>query len=124
MKRTNWEVGEFSVRPAGVQDECFYCGSKVGDQHKDTCVIKSRTVLLDCTVRVVMPVPECWEVEQIRYHYNNGSWCADNLLSYLEARNKNVKGCLCPITKVSFVREATREDEESFGWNSIDEQES
>ena len=28
MTRKNWTVGEYSVRPAGKPDECFYCGAK------------------------------------------------------------------------------------------------
>lgn len=31
MTRKDWTVGEYSVRPAGKPDECFYCGAKIGE---------------------------------------------------------------------------------------------
>ena len=123
MKRTDWTVGEYSVRPAGKQGECFYCKTKVGGQHKEDCVIRSRTVNLDVTIHMVMDVPEDWDEGQINFHYNDGSWCASNLLSYLNHRDGNV-GCLCDITDIKYVGEATEEDEERYGCCRVNELES
>lgn len=119
MKRINWLVGEYSVRPAWKQDECCYCHSKVGEQHKEGCVVRERTVNLDVTIHMVMSVPEDWDEGQIHWHYNEGSWCASNLLSILEDREE--VGCLCNITEVKYVGEATEQDEERFGICRVNE---
>lgn len=123
MKRTDWTVGEYSVRPAGKPDECFYCHAKVGEQHKKDCVIRSRTVNLDVTIHMVMDIPEDWDEGQIDFYYNMGSWCASNLLTYLEHREESGR-CLCNITDIKYVGEATEEDEERYGYCKVDEIES
>lgn len=114
MTRTNWTVGEYSTRPNGKDCECFYCHAKVGEQHKEDCVIRSRTVNIDFTVHIVMDVPESWDEDQINWHYNEGTWCASNLLSILEDR-EDTDMCLCDITEAKYVGEATEEDEKRFG---------
>ena len=64
---------------------------------------------------MVLPAPESWNAEQIEHRYNQGSWCADNLLAYIE-RWQNVTGkCMCSNTVSKFIREATIEDEIEFG---------
>lgn len=123
MKRTNWTVGEHGVRPAGKPDECFYCHAKVGEQHKEDCVIRSRTVNVDFTIHMVMDVPEFWDEAQINYHYNDGSWCASNLLNRLAIREHSDR-CLCNIANAKYVGEATEEDEERYGCCRVNELES
>ena len=123
MKRTDWTVGEHSIRPAGKPDECFYCHAKVGEQHKEDCVIRSRTVNVDFTIHVVMDVPEFWDEAQINYHYNDGSWCASNLLNRLAIREHSDR-CLCNIANAKYVGEATEEDEERYGCCRVNELES
>lgn len=112
MKRKDWPVGEYGVRPAGEPDECFYCHAKVGEQHGLSCVVRSRTVLVRVTTEIVIDVPEDWDKEQIEAAKNQGSWCADNILSIMEARNERTGGCLCGKTKIEFVRDATEDDED------------
>ena len=123
MRRTDWTVGEYSVRPAGNPNECFYCHAKVGEQHKKDCVIRSRTVNLDVTMHIVMDVPEDWNEGQIDFHYNMSSWCASNLLTYLDHREDSGR-CLCNIIDVKYVGEATEEDEERYGCCRVNELES
>ena len=123
MKRTDWTVGEYGVRPAGKPDECFYCGAKVGEQHKEDCVIRSRTVNVDFAIHMVMDVPEFWDEAQINYHYNDGSWCASNLLNRLAIREHSDR-CLCNIANAKYVGEATEEDEERYGCCRVNELES
>lgn len=124
MKRTDWTVGEYSVRPAGKQDECFYCHAKVGEQHKENCVIRSRTVNVDFTIHMVIDVPESWDEEQINFHYNDGSWCASNLLSMLKYRDEVTDHCLCGIVDAKYMGESTEEDEERYDCCRVDELES
>lgn len=123
MKRTNWTVGEYGVRPNGNPDECFYCHAKVGEQHKEDCVIRSRTVNVDFTIHTVIKVPEFWDEAQINFYYNDGSWCASNILSTLETREETGR-CLCNIVDAKYIGEATEEDEERYGCCRVNELES
>lgn len=38
-------VNDSGIRPAGKQDECFYCNQKVGQLHKTDCVMISQLVI-------------------------------------------------------------------------------
>ncbi len=114
MKRNNWEVTEDSIRPAGNKDECFYCHSKIGEQHKPDCVIRNRTVLVKVSFEVLLDVPESWDSNSIEFMYSGeGSYCGDNVLDILE-RQAERAGCLCDVIETKYIREATEEDEEEF----------
>ena len=58
MNRQDWIVEQEGVRPAGTLGECFYCQTKVGDQHKAACGIRRRTVVVKMTMEYVITVPE------------------------------------------------------------------
>ena len=105
MKRDDWKAGEFSVRPAGDPDKCFYCGVNLGEQHKAACVIRQRTVVVDVTIRMVRLIPEKWTAEDLEFVMNNGSWCATNIISEIEHLDES---------NVEYVREATEEDESKY----------
>jgi hypothetical protein len=122
VRRKDWAITNHATRPAGKQGECFYCNNKLGEQHKPECVIKSKTIVADFTIRVVLDVPERWDKSAIENHYNHGSWCADNLIGVLE--RKLQKECLCNNSRMKFVREATKEDEEEWIVTKVDELES
>lgn len=113
MKRENWIVGDHAIRPAGSPDRCFYCGSKKGFPHKNDCVIRCRTAVVEFTIRMVTEEPEDWTPSDIEFHYNDGSWCSDNLLDRLGERTNH--HCLCDIAKAKYIREATEEDEKDYG---------
>ena len=55
--------------------------------------------------------------DEILFHRNDGSFCLYNDLARL-AEETAVEGapCLCSRAEVAFVREATAEDHELFGW--------
>ncbi len=121
MKRDIWSVGSHGIRPAGKPDRCFYCGEALGEEHKDTCVIRSRTVVIRATIEYAISVPENWDTQLIEFQRNDGSWCADNFISELEElRDRKTEdlgggmkiGCVCEMTSFEYVREATPEDEE------------
>ncbi len=119
MIRNNWTVTEKSTRPAGKADRCFYCSKKIGEQHKEDCVIRSKTVLVDFTVRVVVDIPEHWSKDDIEFKYNEGSWCADNLLDMIDRDDCDC--CLCHFMTATYVGDATKEDEASWGLIKIEE---
>jgi len=123
MIRNDWTVTESSTRPAGEPDRCFYCGRLLGEQHKDDCVIRSKTVVVNFTVRTVLSVPEHWDNEQVNFHYNDGTWCADNLISELSRRSEDVR-CVCDITEAKSLGDAMQKDEEDYGLTFVKECES
>lgn len=110
MKRNTWIVTESAARPAGLSDECFYCNVKIGDEHAKGCVIRSRTVVLDVSIRMVTEVPEDWAVEDIDFRFQESSWCASNIVEDLE-RLAERRHCLCDSVEVAYMREATAQDE-------------
>lgn len=122
MTRKDWTVDEYSVRPAGKPDECYYCGAKVGEQHKSNCVIREKTIVTRMTIDFVDSVPENWDKDVIDFHYNDSSWCASNILNRLEERN-NFR-CLCDVASFEYLRDATEEDEEKWGIVKVNELES
>ena len=82
------------IRPAGAQDECLYCGCKVGEFHKRDCVIVNKTVKVRYSFEIEIEQPHYWDKERIEDYHNNGSWCADNAIDELE-RDSVKNGCLC-----------------------------
>lgn len=122
MKREDWTVTESSARPAGRPDMCFYCGGKMGEQHKPDCVIRTRTAVVDFTIRLVLPEVESWNADGIESHYNESSWCSDNLLDRIYAYQERTGNCICFITKAKYVREATEDDEEMYKLSVNDEE--
>lgn len=124
MKRTNWTVGKYSVRPAGKDNECFYCHRKLGEQHKEDCPIRARTVNVDFTIHMVMEVPEYWTEDNINHYFHDSSWCASNILDELQRREEETGRCICLITDAKYVGEATKKDEERYGFCKVDELES
>lgn len=95
-------LNDDGIRPAGRQDECFYCRQKVGHPHSQTCVIVQKRVRVRYTFEVDINVPYAWGKEQIEFHRNDSSWCADNAIQELE--NQAEQGCLCPRFSAEFVR--------------------
>lgn len=110
MNYDNWKVTEDDERPARPDGTCFYCKEPIGNEHKPDCVVRSRTVVIRFMVDVVVSVPENWDKTDIEFMYNEGSWCASNLVEML----KEKPGCLCSCTEAEYVREATEADEENW----------
>lgn len=106
MKRDNWPVEDFGIRPAGSPDHCFYCGVERGGEHKDTCVIRQRTVVIQMTVEYVIRVPEFWTPKDIERHRNGGTWCSFNGLVELDELEERTGDCFCSRTKYKYIKEA------------------
>jgi hypothetical protein len=113
MKRNNWKVGPFGIRPAGSPNRCFYCGVAKGEDHHPECIIRERSVIIDVTIRMVRLMPESWTAEDIEFQLNDASWCADNILLELDNQAEN-RGCLCQDFKAKFIKEATAQDERDY----------
>lgn len=111
-------VNENATRPAGRNDECFYCQRKLGEEHKEDCVIRKRTIVLKYSFEVVVEIPEDWDQHQIEFHRNESSWCANNAIQDLKKRKENV--CYCNGFTCEYLREADENDEEKYDLNISD----
>lgn len=117
MKTAGRIVVQDDVRPARPDGTCFYCSAALGSEHREGCVIRTRTVVVDVTFRYVKEVPEDWDVGSIEFQMNESSSCADNLADEISSLVTEEDGhCLCGQTIGKFVREATAVDEESLGY--------
>ena len=96
-------VTEKAQRPAKMDGTCFYCGVKIGGLHKTDCVLVKKNVKIRLTVEYDVSVPAFWDKDQIEFHRNLGSWCADNSLDELQALN----GCLCSYTHFEHIKDTT-----------------
>lgn len=127
MKRDNWPVGDYGVRPRGNQGECFYCRSERGTQHKKDCVIRQRSVIVRVTIEYPVLVPEDWSQKDIEFHRNESSLCSGDkflqemgsLAAYIDRHVEEEGGigvcCGCSLIETAYVREATAEDELECG---------
>lgn len=98
MKIPNVLSNDDGIRPAGNQDECFYCNQKIGTPHKLDCIILNRKVKVRYTFDIEIEVPWSWNKYDIEFNRNDGSWCADNSIKELTQAmyEKNIKNnCLC-----------------------------
>ena len=104
------------IRPAGAPDACFYCGQRVGQPHGPECVCVTKRVKLRYTFEIEVDVPHAWGQHQIEFHRNEGSWCANNAISDIEAFSgflESVGHCLCVCFRceyVGLVNETPRRD--------------
>jgi hypothetical protein len=89
------KVSKKAERHAGPTGECFYCQQKVGEHHKDTCVLIHKKVKLQVTIEYEVSVPASWDPEMIEDHRHESSWCADNAIEELQKYTEDNNTCLC-----------------------------
>lgn len=93
-------------RPAGLPDRCFYCRQQIGELHDNECVLLTREIMLKATILYRRDVPQTWDKGMIEFHFNEGAWCADNLVEDLEDFRQFLEGsdgCLCPQVSIELV---------------------
>lgn len=110
MKRDNWVVEEYGIRPAGPPDHCFYCGEPLGHTHDEECVIRSRTVVVKVSAEVVITVPEFFTREQVDKAYERNRMVVG--LDYLIEQLRERREYVLATVSIGYMREATTEDEE------------
>ena len=101
-----FKVTKKATRPAGDKNRCFYCGQKIGEYHKEDCVLINKKVLVRATIEYEVNVPNNWKKSDIEFHRNDGTWCSSNMLRELDEIIKE-DGCLCPHTKFKFIKETS-----------------
>jgi len=102
-------VTEKAQRPARMDGTCFYCSSKIGEAHKNDCILIQKTVKVRAVIDYEIQVPADWGKYQIEFHRNESSWCADNALEEMKAYGE-AHGCLCGHIKY----ECLSDDGEAF----------
>lgn len=105
----NYTVTNSDERPARRDGNCFYCHQPIGGVHLPDCVIVSKSVVVRFSIDLVCEQPASWDRSDTEGRYNEGSWCADNLLQMLTDLASR-GGCLCDFVKAEYLREATQED--------------
>lgn len=94
MKKYTVLQDDDGIRPAGAPDECCYCGQKVGQTHKDDCVmIKTKWKVRLC-YEIEIEYPLSWGKDEVEYSLNEGSGCADNYIWDIIAKSAK-NGCAC-----------------------------
>ena len=90
------------IRPAGKPDECLYCRQKVGEPHTLDCNVVQKKVKLRYVFEIEVMEPHFWDADDVEFHRNESSWCADNALSELEELTKDGR-CLCNCFHAEFI---------------------
>jgi len=98
------------IRPAGKPDQCFYCGRKVGESHKQDCVILKRAVKVRYTFEIEIDMPFAWDAGMIDFHRNDSSWCASNAVGDIEKFMERQEAscgstCICNNFKSEYLGE-------------------
>ena len=113
LEHTNMVTPTNGPRPAGKQDQCFYCKQPVGTEHKESCACRVKVVMVEVTMTIPRVVPAYADAGNVDFCLNDSSWCADNIETDL-ARYMDAKGdaapCMCGTFHGRFLREATEED--------------
>lgn len=99
---SNFIVTTKALRPAGTSNECFYCKSLVGSEHKSDCVLIRRKVKLRLTVEYLVDVPAYQDKDDIESFYNESTHCASNVLQDLQKLDTE-RGCLCSVSKFDYL---------------------
>ena len=113
---------ENGPRPAGPPDECFYCHTPLGDQHKAECVCRKKTIMMQYTIEIPIVVPQYWGKENVEFFTNDSSSCGSNHVTEILqafAGLWNTGQCLCGRITGKYLREATVQDEDDFSIEDI-----
>ena len=85
-------------RPAGPDDQCFYCDQKVGEPHGAECVLVQKLIRIRYEVDVDVMVPYSWAEEEVRDIRNSCEWCSLNALDEIQEKvhfTENSDRCPC-----------------------------
>lgn len=89
------------TRPATGPDVYFYCRSKVGEEHKETCVCICRKATIQYTITMEEMVPAHWTEHDVEFNRNDGSGCSDGLITAMELFREKRGRCLCDCVEAT-----------------------
>lgn len=87
------------IRPAGADDECFYCHQKVGQRHKMDCVMLTKKGRIRLTIELPLEAAQSFDAHTIEFMYTKGSWCHSNLTAWID-KVTDSEGC-CGFIKAA-----------------------
>lgn len=95
-------------RPISDKDECFYCHESVGQPHKEDCVLISKKVRVKMVVVYEVEVPSSWTKDDIEFHRNLSSWCANNAIEELsKCFVADDKECMCNSAEFEYIEDTS-----------------
>lgn len=109
LENTRLVTKENGVRPAGKQDECFYCHKKCGDEHDKDCVCFEKVIMIKIEMTIPMKFPSNWNKDDIECRLNDSTYCFNNITDDIENIDRS-GGCICATTKAEYIRDATDND--------------
>jgi len=95
-------VTDKAKRPASEKNECFYCHSHIGEQHKKECVLIRKKVKVRVTIEYEIVEPASWDKDKIEFHRNESSWCCSNIIGELKEIDEK-ENCLCLMAKTEYL---------------------
>lgn len=84
---------DYGIRPAGPQDECFFCHQKVGIPHLFDCVVICVEDVYEVFVddekfgEWTCQDPASWDQHDCEFHKNDSSWCTGNILRFASEKD-------------------------------------
>jgi len=93
-------VTEEAMRPASDKRECFYCNQPIGEIHKLDCVLINKKVKIRMIVEYEASVPASWDKNQIEFHRNDGTWCANNAIEEFDREDVS---CMCGNAEFEYI---------------------
>ena len=102
-----FKVTNKAKKPNSFTNTCFYCHQKIGDYHKDDCVLVSKKIEIQAIIKYEITVPNDWDKEQIEFARNDGNWCSNNMIQELEKLTENGEQCLCQQTKFKYLKDTS-----------------
>jgi hypothetical protein len=103
-------------------NQCFYCHQWAGQPHRTDCVAVKKRIEVKVTFEGKNPhsglwqttVPHSWDDHSIEFHFNQGSWCSNNVIEHLTGwpritraemlRISRHDSCICYCTHFDLVR--------------------
>lgn len=107
---------------AGSPDHCLYCALPY-PEHRDDCVCRVRTVVMELRIRYVTEIPLAWDEDMITFSRNESSRCASNdvqqiakELGLFDEDEDETRPCACSRSESVYLREATEEDHQALAY--------
>ena len=96
-------VTEKAQRPARMDGTCFYCDRKIGEEHKNDCVLIKIKVKVRAVIEYETEMPAHWKKENFEFSRNDGTWCGSNVIGEIERYESKSGKCLCHAVHHDFI---------------------
>lgn len=101
-----YKVTKKAKRPALKENRCFYCNQKIGDYHKNDCVLLRKKVKIRAIIEYEVSMPSNFTKHDIEFSRNEGSWCGSNIIEELEELNMK-HDCLCDFVEFEYLEDTS-----------------